>query len=207
MGGDIKHEYSKEALIPALILASGSPRRYALLKEAGLRLKVVPAHVPEVPRPQENPVLFCKRMAQKKAELISRLYPGEWVLGADTVVVLGETIMGKPKNLREAKRYLQLLSGETHRVITGFCLRHKAMNRSYVKTISTQVTFKSLSPEEIDWYIQTGEPADKAGAYAIQGKGAFCVKKIRGSYTNVVGLPLTEVLEALKKHTGFRMEK
>jgi septum formation protein len=187
-----------------LILASGSPRRKSLLKDWGLRLKIVPADVQEVPRLREDPFLFSKRMAEEKAGIVSSLYPNHWVLGADTVVVLGEKILGKPKNSEEAKRFLRLLSGKTHRVITGFCLMNRAMNRSMVQGVSTRVKFKSLSLEEIDWYVQTGEPLDKAGAYAIQGKGAFCVKKIQGSYTNVVGLPVTEVLEALRKYAGFR---
>jgi septum formation protein len=190
-----------------LILASESPRRMALLKDLGLRLKIVPAEVREIPGRYEDPVSFAKRMAEEKAGIVSSRYPDQWVLGADTVVVWGKRIMGKPKNAREAKRFLQLLSGETHQVITGFCLKHRGMNRSCVKSVSTQVHFKSLSAKEIDWYVQTGEPLDKAGAYAIQGKGAFCVKKISGSYSNVVGLPLTEVLEVLEKQAGFRLEK
>ena len=188
-----------------LILASGSPRRKALLKDLGLRLKIVPADVREIPRPKEDPVLFSKRMAEDKAGIVSSLYPEQWVLGADTVVVLGEKILGKPKDSQEAKRFLRLLSGETHRVITGFCLKNRAMNHSHFQSVSTRVSFKSLSLEEIDWYVQTGEPLDKAGAYAIQGKGAFCVKKIRGSYTNVVGLPVTEVLKLLEKYAGFKL--
>ncbi|MBI4764417.1 MAG: septum formation protein Maf [Deltaproteobacteria bacterium] len=188
-----------------LILASGSPRRKALLKDLGLRLKIVPAEVREIPRSKEDPVFFSKRMAEAKAGIVSSLYPSQWILGADTVVVSGEKILGKPKNFQEAKSFLRLLSGETHEVITGFCLKHRVLNRSLIQSVSTRVSFKSLSREEIDWYVRTGEPLDKAGAYAIQGKGAFCVKAIRGSYTNVVGLPMTEVLEALKKYAGFQL--
>ena len=177
-----------------------------MLTDLGLRLKIVPADLPEIPHLREDPASFSKRMAEEKAVIVSSLYPDHWILGADTVVVLGEKILGKPKNSLEAKRFLRLLSGQTHRVITGFCLRHRGLNRSYTRSVSTLVTFKDLSPEEIDWYTQTGEAGDKAGAYAIQGRGAFCVKKIRGSYTNVVGLPVTEVLEALEKMAGFRMK-
>jgi septum formation protein len=189
-----------------LVLASESPRRKALLRDLGLRLKIVPADVPEIPWPGEDPRLFSRRMAEEKAGIVSILHPGQWVLGADTVVVLGKKLLGKPKNPQEAKKFLSLLSGETHWVITGFCLMNRSLNRSLIKSVSTQVTFKSLSLTEIEWYVQTGEPLDKAGAYAIQGKGAFCVKKIRGSYTNVVGLPVTEVLAALEKVAGFRMK-
>jgi septum formation protein len=188
-----------------LILASESPRRKAFLKDLGLRLKIVPAEVREIPRPKEDPLLFSQRMAEEKVDIVSSLYPEQWVLGADTVVVVGEKMLGKPKDSQQAKEFLHLLSGETHRVITGFCLKNRVLNRSLIKSVSTRVHFKSLSSEEIDWYVQTGEPLDKAGAYAIQGKGAFCVKKISGSYANVVGLPITEVLEALEKVTGFRL--
>jgi septum formation protein len=188
-----------------LILASGSPRRKALLKDLGLQLKVVPTDVQEIPIRHEDPTSFSKRMAEEKAELVSSLYPKQWVLGADTVVVLGGKILGKPKDSQEAKRFLHFLSGKTHRVITGFCIRHRKMNRSVLRNVTTRVSFKTLSAEEIDWYVQTGEPLDKAGAYAIQGKGAFCVQKIQGSYTNVVGLPVTEVLEELVKYTGFQL--
>ena len=186
-----------------LILASASPRRKSLLKDLGLRLKIVPAEVREIPRFKEDPVSFSKRMAEEKTGIVSSLFPNQWILGADTIVVLGEKILGKPKDFPEAKKFLTLLSGKTHQVITGFCLKNRALNRSWIQSVSTRVSFKSLSREEIDWYVQTGEPLDKAGAYAIQGQGAFCVKKIRGSYTNVVGLPVTEVLEALKKYAGF----
>ena len=189
-----------------LILSSGSPRRKALLKDLGLRLKIVPADVREIPRPKEDPVLFSRRMAEEKTEIVSSLYPEQWVLGADTVVVLGKKILGKPKDSQEARRFLRLLSGETHRVITGFCLKNRALNRTLIQSVSTRVSFKSLSLEEIDWYVRTGEPLDKAGAYAIQGKGAFCVKRIQGSYTNVVGLPVWELLEALEKYAGFQLE-
>lgn len=188
-----------------LILASASPRRKALLKDLGLRLKIIPPEVREIPHPKEDPVSFSKRMAEEKAGIVSSLYPNKWILGADTIVVLGEKILGKPKDSQEAKRFLALLSGETHQVITGFCLKNKALNHSLIQSVSTRVSFKSLSPEEIDWYVRTGEPLDKAGAYAIQGQGAFCVKNIRGSYTNVVGLPVTEVLEVLEKYAGFRL--
>jgi septum formation protein len=190
----------------SLILASASPRRKALLKDLGLRLKTVPPEVREIPFHGENPVSFSKRMAEEKAGIVASLFPNQWILGADTIVVLGERILGKPKNSQEAKSFLGLLSGETHLVITGFCLKNRALNQSLIQSVSTRVSFKPLSPEEIDWYVKTGEPLDKAGAYAIQGKGAFCVKKIRGSYTNVVGLPVAEVLEALKKYSGFRIK-
>jgi len=166
---------------------------------------MVSADVREIPHSNEDPESFSKRMAYEKAGIVSSLFSDQWVLGADTVVVFEGKIMGKPKHFKEAKRFLYLLSGQTHRVITGFCLTNRAGNHSHIQSVSTRVTFKPLSSQEIDWYVQTGEPLDKAGAYAIQGKGAFCVRKIQGSYTNVVGLPMAEVLEALKKYAGFQL--
>ena len=188
-----------------LILASGSPRRKALLKDLNLRLKIVSTDIPELPELNESPLSFSRRMARRKTETVSVAFPKHWVLGADTVVVLENKILGKPKDLLEAKRFLRTLSGKTHKVITSFCLKNQGMNLTIIKSVTTRVSFKTLSAEEIDWYVRTGEPLDKAGAYAIQGKGAFCVKKIQGSYTNVVGLPITEVLEALVKYAGFQL--
>ena len=176
-----------------------------MLADLGLALKIVSTDIPEVPKPDESPLSFSRRMAFGKTELVSALYFQHWVLGADTVVVLERTLFGKPENSREAKKFLQALSGKTHQVITSFCLKNRALKKTITRSVSTRVTFKTLSPQEIDWYIRTKEPMDKAGAYAIQGKGAFCVQKIRGSYTNVVGLPMTEVLEALEKYAGFQL--
>ena len=188
-----------------LFLASGSPRRKALLRDLNLRLKIVSTDIPEVPDLHEAPFSFSRRMARRKAEIVSIVLPKQWVLGADTVVVLEKKILGKPKDSREAKRFLHALSGKTHQVITSFCLKNRGLNLTITKSVSTRVSFKTLSAKEIDWYVQTGEPLDKAGAYAIQGKGAFCVQTIKGSYTNVVGLPVTEVLEVLEKYAGLRM--
>jgi len=176
-----------------------------LLKDLGLDLKIVPAEIPEIPDRYEDPVRFSQRMARGKVDIVSARYPEDWVLAADTVVALHGAVFGKPKHDREAAAFLQALSGKTHRVITSFCLKNVSRGSSVTRSVSTQVTFKELSLQEISWYVQTGEPRGKAGAYAIQGKGAFCVKKIRGSYTNVVGLPVTEVLEALGKYAGFQL--
>lgn len=189
----------------ALILASGSPRRKTLLRDLDLILKIRPADISEKPRGKENSTAFARRMAEEKAHDVSSSRPDDWVLGADTVVVLGCRMFGKPKNDREAAAFLRELSGKTHRVITAFCLCHHRRGVSLTQSVETKVTFKALSPREIKWYVQTGEPRDKAGAYAIQGKGAFCVREIKGSYTNVVGLPVTEVLQALEEVTGFRL--
>jgi septum formation protein len=190
-----------------IILASESPRRKALLRDLGLSLKIIPAEIPEIPEPDESPQSFAERLARGKVVLISRQYPENWVLGADTVVFMNGKIFGKPKHDREAVTFLQDLSGKTHQAITGFCLSHQKKGITFVQSVKTRVTFKNLSLQEIKWYVQTQEPRDKAGAYAIQGKGAFCVQKISGSYTNVVGLPVTEVLQALEKFAGFRLGK
>lgn len=176
-----------------------------MLNDLGLRLKIVPAEVPEIPEPHEDPLWFSKRLAERKAEVVSARYPERWVLGADTIVALEGTLFGKPRHAREAAAFLRALSGKTHRVITSFSLRNGLKKFSHTRSVTTRVTFKILSSQEIAWYVKTGEPLDKAGAYAIQGKGAFCVKTIQGSYTNVVGLPVTEVLEALVKYTGFQL--
>lgn len=189
-----------------LILASASPRRKELLEALGVSVKVVPAHVEEKIRIGEGPVQFVRRLAKEKAEKVSVRFPDCWVLGADTIVILGAKVLGKPKDRREAERFLSALSGKTHRVVTACCLTKSKENKTLLWTVSTRVTFKDMKPEEIRWYVRTGEPLDKAGAYGIQGKGAFCVKTISGSYTNVVGLPLTEVLEALETYAGFRLK-
>ena len=189
----------------SLILASESPRRQALLNDLGIPFRVVAAQVQEIPRAGEQPAVFSKRMAQEKARAVSPQYPEDWVLGADTVVSLGKRLLGKPDSLREAKKFLEALNNRTHEVITSFCLINQSLKKALARSVYTRVTFKRFSRREIDWYLQTGEPLDKAGAYAIQGRGSFLVREIKGSYTNVVGLPLTEVLEALEKNAGFRL--
>lgn len=191
----------------SLILASQSPRRRDLLRDLGLAFRVEAADVVEAPRPGESPLFFSKRMAQEKARAVSSKFPEDWVLGADTVVSLGQRIFGKPGSPREAKKFLEALSGKPHLVFTGFCLINQSLKKAVAASVGTRVTFKRLSRREIDWYLQTGEPLDKAGAYAIQGQGAFLVRSIKGSYTNVVGLPVTEVLEALVQYAGFQLGK
>jgi septum formation protein len=139
------------------------------------------------------------RLARRKAAKAGERHKDRWVLAADTIVVIDGRILGKPGSRQEAKEMLGMLSDQEHRVITGFCLLCGDSGKSREGTVTTRVRFKNLSSREIDWYLDTGEPFDKAGAYAIQGKAAFMVKEIRGSYTNVVGLPLTEVIEALQE--------
>jgi septum formation protein len=180
------------------ILASASPRRQELLRSVGLKFKTIPAHVNEDYIAGESPREHVKRLAQDKASAISHKYPVAWVLGADTIVVIDGLILGKPKNKLQAQKMLEKLSGREHKVFTGFTLAHVAAEVSKTKVVRSAVQFKTISPKEMEWYVSCDEPYDKAGGYAVQGKGAYFIKSIRGSYTNVIGLPLCEVLEELK---------
>ncbi|MGD0278860.1 MAG: Maf family protein [Smithella sp.] len=181
------------------ILASESPRRREILKSVGLNFKIIPAHVNENYFAGESPQEHVKRLARDKAMVIARKYPEAWVLGADTIVVIDGIILGKPGNKTRARKMLERLSGREHKVFTGFSITHIASRICQTKVIQSAVRFKTISPEELDWYLACDEPYDKAGGYAIQGKGAYFIKSIRGSYTNVIGLPLCELLETLKK--------
>ncbi len=184
---------------PFLILASKSARRRYLLKQAGLSFSVIPSSFDESSIPVTDPHNYVKVLAESKAKEISDKYPESWVIGADTVVVIGGQILGKPASRTDAREMLKSLSGQTHLVLTGYCICCKVKNRFFSETVKTEVLFKNLTDEEVEWYIHTKEPFDKAGAYAIQGLGTFLVKSVNGSYTNVVGLPVCEVLEILIK--------
>jgi septum formation protein len=181
----------------SLILASKSPRRRYLLEQAGLEFSVIPSNFKENSIPLSSPESYVRRLAEAKAKDISQRYPASWVIGADTIVFIDNTMLGKPGSRPEARKMLWRLSGKTHQVLTGYCICCEAMGRCFSETIKTDVCFKELTGLQIDWYIDSGEPFDKAGAYAIQGIGTFLVKRIHGSYTNVVGLPVCEVLEFL----------
>ena len=180
-----------------LVLASQSPRRRYLLEQAGLTFRVVPSTVDEAAIPLCAPAAYARRLAEAKTGDVARKHPDSWVIGADTIVVIAGDILGKPDSTAAAEQMLRQLSGQTHQVITAFAIYCEAAGHRYAETISTAVTFKTLSDAEIEWYVQTREPFDKAGAYAIQGIGTFLVRRIRGSYTNVVGLPVCEVIEYL----------
>jgi septum formation protein len=180
-----------------LILASKSPRRSDLLKQAGLTFAIIPSDFDERSVTMSDPESYVRTLAKSKAADISKKHPDSWVLGADTIVLIDDRILGKPGSKDEARSMLKQLSGKTHQVITGYCLCCQTKNDIIAETVKTDVRFKTLSDTEIEWYIQTGEPFDKAGAYAIQGIGTFLVKSIKGSYTNVVGLPVCEVIESL----------
>jgi septum formation protein len=180
-----------------LILASASPRRRRFLEELGLTFTIEAARVDELPLAHETPREFVLRAATDKARAVAQHNPDAWVLGADTVVVLDNQILGKPVDEGDAKRLLALLAGRWHEVLTGFCLCKKDMPHLAAHAVATAVKFVDFDETIGAAYVQTGEPLDKAGAYGIQGKGGFLVERINGSYSNVVGLPLAEVIEKL----------
>jgi len=198
-----------------LVLASASPRRRELLAQAGFSFEVHPAHIPEDPLPDEDPIAYVVRLAREKAEAIfaqlsaaQRFSDGAvalQVLGADTTVTLDNHILGKPEDPADAARMLRMLSGRTHRVITGVAVI--TSNTTEVAAEVTGVQFLTLSDEEIAEYIATGEPMDKAGAYAIQGRAARWIPRVQGCYFNVVGLPIalvSTILESLKPPEAHR---
>ena len=183
-----------------LILASASPRRKELLKSIRIPFIVAPAEIDELVQDGEEPEAHVQRLAHEKAFEISKKYQDSWVLGADTIVVIDGRILGKPSDETEAVEMLSILSGRTHVVFTGYAI----INLCYpdMKTVAytrSEVFIRTLSKAEIQGYVLTGEPMDKAGAYAIQDVGAAIVERIYGSYTNVVGLPLCEVTRDFKK--------
>ena len=195
-----------------LILASQSPRRRELLTQAGYSFEVRPAHIPEEPLAGENPIAYVTRLAREKAEAVFREVTADArlnaeseilaVLGADTTVTLDDTILGKPEDAADAARMLKMLSGRTHRVMTGVALA--TADGVEVAAEVTAVRFLTLSEEEIAGYVATGEPMDKAGAYAIQGYAARWIPRIEGCYFNVVGLPLALVTALLEGRTRLR---
>lgn len=186
-----------ETAHPHLILASKSPRRQYLLKQAGVSFVVIPSDFDEGSIAIAPPHIYVKLLAEKKAADIAGKYPASWVIGADTIVQIDGDILGKPASKKDARRMIARLSGQTHHVYTGVSIRCESRRKFFLDTFRTDVQFKKLTENEIEWYIQTDEPFDKAGAYAIQGLGTFLVKQIHGSYTNVVGLPVCEVIEYL----------
>ena len=191
-----------------LVLASASPRRRGFLHQLGYPFEVVTPAVEEQVRPGEGARKYVLRNAtEKSADVAGRVAPGAVVIAADTVVVLGGRIMEKPRSADEAREMLRALSGHVHQVITGVCVRGPTrLGEPLVRTmvVATDVEFKVLPEEEIEAYVASGEPMDKAGAYAIQGRAAYMIRQIRGSYTNVVGLPLTELEEVLSAEFGVK---
>jgi septum formation protein len=186
-----------------LILASASPRRQELLRNAGISFTVQPADIDETPRAGEAPREYAERLAREKALAVWRLRPRDLVLGADTIVVVDEVILGKPADVADAARMLRLLSGRVHRVITGVCVVEAVASEQLpvarAASETTLVTVNELSEKEIRDYVASGEPMDKAGAYAIQGIASRWIPRIEGDYSNVVGLPIARVHAMLRR--------
>jgi septum formation protein len=178
----------------ALVLASGSPRRRAFLEQLGLAFTVTPAELDERVHQGELPAAYVERLAREKAQAVAARHLGARVLAADTTVVLDEEILGKPADAAEALSMLRGLCGRTHRVLTGVALAGETLR---ARVVETRVVFREASEAELSWYVATGEPLDKAGAYGLQGIGGFLVRRIEGSHSNVIGLPLAETLELL----------
>ena len=185
-----------------LVLASASPRRQELLRNAGIEFAVLPADVDEIPLQGEGARACAQRLAREKAWKVWRARQGDVVLGADTIVVVDGVILGKPVDDNDAARMLRLLAGRRHQVVTGVCLVRSNLVGSHEDTVvdceTTLVTMAELSDEEILDYVETGEPMDKAGAYAIQGIASRWIPRIEGDYSNVVGLPVARVYRMLR---------
>lgn len=182
-----------------VILASGSPRRRELLQGIGLPLVVVVSDVEEKLRHGEAPNDYVSRLAVEKAETVARQHPDAWVVAADTVVVIDNEILEKPRDREDAIGLLSRLSGREHTVYTGLTLHRREPQHQDLRVVTTRVRMTRLSRPEIEWYVDTGEPMDKAGAYAVQGIGAMFVESIEGSYSNVVGMPLSMLLDMMRR--------
>ena len=193
-----------------IVLASASPRRQELLRNAGIPFTVQSADIHEMPLAGEAPRVCAERLAREKALSVFQRQSGNYVLGADTVVVVDDTILGKPRDADDAGRMLRLLSGRTHAVITGVCLvgpvpsgQLPVVSKTETASEATLVTFCDLSDNEIRDYVATGEPMDKAGAYAIQGIASRWIPRIEGDYSNVVGLPVALVYRMLREQRAL----
>ena len=183
--------------IEKIVLASGSPRRKDLMAQAGIDFKVHVADIDESKvDPNMTPENYVSLLSKTKALAVASNYPDAWTIGADTIVAVDNTILGKPDGYRQAVSMLTTLSNRTHNVFTAFSITRPNTNNIITRVVNTQVQFKKLSRDEINWYAETDEPYDKAGGYGIQGIGAFLVKEISGSYTNVVGLPVCELIDS-----------
>jgi septum formation protein len=191
---------SSNPLEEKIVLASKSPRRAEILRAVGWELEAIAADIDETRNPDEDAISYVKRLATLKAETVAARFPRSLVLGADTVVVIGEEILGQPRDDEDARRMLRLLSGRWHMVLTGVALvRFGIPSNVLVDHATTRVRFYEMTADEIDWYVATGEPRDKAGAYAIQGRGALFIEGIQGDYFNVVGLPIRLVYDLLRR--------
>lgn len=186
---------------PQIILASASPRRRELLASVGIRFQVFPSHIDEHRLADENPEEFILRLSEEKAAEVARrsTIAGRWFIGSDTIVLCDDQILGKPTSPQDSARMLRLLSGRSHQVLSAYAIIDRHNNQCVHRCITTDVTFRTLTQQEIEGYIASGEPADKAGSYAIQGLGAFMVTTINGSYSSVVGLPLSQIVTDLQQ--------
>src|SRR5882672_1519040 len=183
----------------SIVLVSASPRRADLLRRAGLEFTVRPSVVDETPFPGEAPGVLAERLALAKVLALPALSFPALAIGADTVVAVADAVLGKPKDRAEARQMLRRLSGRVHEVTTAMALRTMPEETIHCERAVSRVTFAPMSPEEIDWYVATGEGMDKAGAYALQGIGALFIESIAGSYTNVIGLPLERLYPHLRR--------
>ncbi|OFW01737.1 MAG: septum formation protein Maf [Acidobacteria bacterium RIFCSPLOWO2_02_FULL_68_18] len=186
-----------------LVLASTSPRRAELLRAAGFEFDVMPAQVDEAMEVEETPDGYARRVAQLKAEGVAPRAPGRVILGADTIVVVDNDVLGKPTSVDDARGMLRRLSGREHEVVTAVCLldlrRERGSKRILAGITRTTVEWAPLTPEEVEWYLGSGEPMGKAGGYAVQGLASRFVTRIDGSYSNVVGLPVAVVYDLCKR--------
>jgi septum formation protein len=183
---------------PKLILASASPRRKEMLRMLGVEFTVLHSDVDESPRAGESPETYALRLSEAKARAVAGMRPGRWVLGADTIVTIDGELLGKPRTPDEARCMIRKLSGRAHTVITAFTLFNSEEAEPVRRAVASQVLFKKIPDDELEWYVATDEPYDKAGGYAVQGKASVLISEVHGSWTNVVGLPLCEVVETLK---------
>ena len=185
--------------LPPLILASASPRRAELLKLLKIKFRILPGEADEVAHEHLSPLEVCQLNAHRKARAVAKKIPDALVLAADTLVFLDGEILGKPRNLAEARRMLRKLQGCTHQVVTGVCLMHLRAHRERIFAVSTDVLFHPLDDRQIRDYLAKIHPLDKAGAYAIQDAGELIISEIAGSYSNVVGLPVERLGEELAR--------
>ena len=181
--------------LPKIILASGSPRRAEILRTVGWPFEVMTPDIDETRRANEDAVSYVQRLARSKAEAVAQRVPSSLIVAADTTVAIDEQILEKPSDENDAGRMLRKLSGQWHQVITGVALIDGATSQLRVACEKTEVRFATMSQDEVDWYASSGEPMDKAGAYAIQGLGARFIERIRGDYFNVMGLPVRLLYE------------
>jgi nucleoside triphosphate pyrophosphatase len=189
---------------PSLVLASTSPRRVSFLKQLGVPFRQARPRVDETPLAGERPRSYVRRVALEKARAVSKRRRADWILAGDTIVVLDGTILGKPKDERQARGMLRRLSGRSHVVLSALALRHSSTGKELTRVSQTEVHLRQMKPSEIRWYVETGEPAGKAGAYAIQGKGGLFVRKIVGSASNVAGFPVETFYDLIQK-AGLRL--